>query len=147
MVSSYTHMYLVKSFFIMTQYKFRIRQRSELGSSTLKNIKEQLIKSKLNLTKEILENILNEQKLKIENGRFEEDDIILFNNQIWFFKNGHKSVTWYPTLHFVHKYPDLFPKSVTDKHAVLFILNGADVMAPGILPDLSSDTLQLGSIV
>ena len=37
-----------------------------------------------------------------------------------------------PTLRLLHKYPDLLPRMQADKGAIKFILNGADVMCPGL---------------
>jgi PUA domain protein len=51
------------------------------------------------------------------------DEILFFNCF-----NGH----WMPTLLLLHKYPDMMTKVQVDKGAIKFILNGADIMCPGL---------------
>jgi len=71
----------------------------------------------------------------------EEDDKYYVNKELLFFKREGKFV---PTIRFLLK--NLFlPKVVVDMGAVKFVVNGADVMRPGIVrvdPDL-----QVGSLV
>ena len=90
--------------------------------------------------------IFKNKDYPIKSGKMESKEILLFKGQIWFFK-VHKKEKYLPTLHFVHKFPSVLPAIYTDKMAVSFILNGADVMAPGILADLSDMNVKIGDVV
>jgi len=52
-----------------------------------------------------------------------------------------------PTLRLLHKYPCLLPKIQIDKGGIKFILNGANVMCPGLtspggkMEDLAVDSI------
>lgn len=43
-----------------------------------------------------------------------------------------KGEPYVPTLRVVHKYPGLMPRVTVDKGAIRFVLNGANVKAPGL---------------
>jgi PUA domain protein len=58
----------------------------------------------------------------------QEDDLLVVDGVKAFFKHG----LWVPTLHALLKFPDLLPKLTVDKGAIKFVVNGADIMRPGI---------------
>ena len=69
----------------------------------------------------------------------EKEHLYLIDNEPLFLKTAHKDVGEYivPTLFLIHKSPKgrllpQFPKAVVDVGAVKHIVNGADVMRPGI---------------
>jgi len=55
--------------------------------------------------------------------------LFVCENQVLFFEND-KIVS--PTLKLLHRYPCLLPKMQIDKGGIKYILNGANVMAPGL---------------
>ena len=55
--------------------------------------------------------------------------MIICESDILFFENDKRVA---PTLRVLHKYPCLLPKMQVDKGGIKFILNGANVMAPGL---------------
>ncbi len=83
--------------------------------------------------KELVEYISSEFSINIDLGKSDsvvrQDDILLINNRPLFFYHEGKL---YPTLRFVLERG--WPKKIiVDMPAVRFIINGADVMRPGIV--------------
>jgi|AntAceMinimDraft_9_1070365.scaffolds.fasta_scaffold125274_1 PUA domain protein len=60
---------------------------------------------------------------------FLDDSILFVDNVPSFFQIGD---SWVPTLHLLMKYVDLLPSVTVDKGAIKFVINGADIMRPGI---------------
>lgn len=60
----------------------------------------------------------------------QDNDLLLVDGVKAFFM--HEQL-WVPTLHVLLKHPDLLPKLTVDKGAIKFVVNGADVMRPGIV--------------
>jgi PUA domain protein len=60
----------------------------------------------------------------------EEDGLLLVQAKPCFFQVAD---TWYPTLHVLLDNPKLLPQVVVDKGAIRFVVNGADIMRPGIV--------------
>jgi len=60
----------------------------------------------------------------------QEDDVLLVDNVVSFFYVGD---FWVPSLHALLKYTGLLPKVVVDKGAIKFVVNGADIMRPGVV--------------
>lgn len=58
-----------------------------------------------------------------------DDDILYVNNDSCFIK---KYEVWFPSLKLLLKKTDLLPKLVVDMGAVKFVVNGADIMRPGV---------------
>jgi PUA domain protein len=61
---------------------------------------------------------------------FEDDAVLFVDNIPCFFQTG---TSWIPTLHLILKMPDLIPSVTVDKGAIKFVINGADIMRPGIV--------------
>lgn len=57
-------------------------------------------------------------------------DLIQVEREVLFFSKEKYIV---PHLKLLHRYPDMLPKQVVDVGAVGPLLNGSDVMAPGLL--------------
>jgi PUA domain protein len=60
----------------------------------------------------------------------EDDGLLLVKGKPYFFSIDNE---WYPTLHLLLENPTLLPKVVVDKGAIRFVVNGADIMRPGIV--------------
>lgn len=60
---------------------------------------------------------------------FEDSGILFIDNVPSFFKSNS---SWVPTLHLILKFPNLLPTVTVDKGAIRFVVNGADIMRPGI---------------
>ncbi|USN45115.1 MAG: RNA-binding protein [Candidatus Woesearchaeota archaeon] len=58
------------------------------------------------------------------------DDRITINEKSAFFQAEN---LWYPTLWLVSSYALSLPRVIVDKGAIRFVVNGADVMRPGIV--------------
>ena len=43
-----------------------------------------------------------------------------------------RSGPFIPTLHLLHRYPDILPKYRVDRGAIRFVLSGANIMSPGL---------------
>ncbi|MCK5282906.1 MAG: DUF1947 domain-containing protein [Nanoarchaeota archaeon] len=79
------------------------------------------------------------------NFEFSKGDIVEFietdynvlksNNEVLFF---YLENDIYPSLKFVLKHPDCLKKIVVDMGAVKFVVNGADIMRPGVV-DIDND--------
>lgn len=81
--------------------------------------------------KELIKNLPLAEKFIEKKSQVVQDDIfLLVNNKILFFKDGNR---WIPTLHVLLGDVDLLPKVVVDKGAIRFVVNGADIMRPGIV--------------
>lgn len=72
---------------------------------------------------------------------FQNNNILVVDNIPSFFNIDD---VWVPTLHLLLKYTSLLPKVVVDKGAIKFVVNGADIMRPGIT---SSDSFQKGDFI
>ncbi|KAL2915095.1 translation machinery-associated protein 20 [Polyrhizophydium stewartii] len=74
-------------------------------------------------------------------------NIVSVNGRYLFFNSFDGP--FFPTLHVLHKYPDIMPKVQVDRGAIKFVLKAADIMCPGVtspggrLPDenLPCDTI------
>ncbi|KAJ2712794.1 Malignant T-cell-amplified sequence 1 [Coemansia spiralis] len=52
------------------------------------------------------------------------------DDEILFFQHFDDPIT--PTLHLLHKYPDILPHVQVDRGAIKFVLSGANIMCPGL---------------
>ena len=59
----------------------------------------------------------------------QEDNLLVIDGINAYFLHAD---VWVPTLHLLVKYPDTLPKLTVDKGAIKFVVNGADIMRPGI---------------
>ncbi len=72
---------------------------------------------------------------------FEKDTILFVEKKPLFFKKDER---WIPTLHLLLERIDFLPRVIVDKGAIRFVVNGADVMRPGIV---QADAFAKGAIV
>ncbi|KAI3660586.1 hypothetical protein MP638_000126 [Amoeboaphelidium occidentale] len=56
---------------------------------------------------------------------------------------------WMPSLRLLHKYPNMLTKVQVDKGAIKFVMNGADIMCPGLTSKggILNDDIKEGTIV
>ncbi len=82
-------------------------------------------------------------KVKLEEGILDTGDhIILYEGEIIFFEEEDRLL---PTLHAILRGVILIPTVTVDMGAVRFVVNGADIMRPGITK--VSDGIKQGSVV
>lgn len=87
---------------------------------------------------------LNEQlpvELSKKDVVVETDNVLLVNDTMYFFRFDDE---WVPAIPLLLEQPDLLPRLVVDMGAIRFVVNGADIMRPGIveIPDV-----EVGSFV
>jgi PUA-domain protein len=70
-----------------------------------------------------------------------DDDVLFVDKEMCFI---HKDGSWFPTVKLLLKKPFILPKVVVDMGAVKFVVNGADIMRPGIR---LCDTFEKGAFV
>ncbi|KAJ2785599.1 Malignant T-cell-amplified sequence 1 [Coemansia javaensis] len=76
--------------------------------------------------------------------------IVLYavGDDILFFQHFDDPVT--PTLHLLHRFPDILPQVQVDRGAIKFVLSGANIMCPGLTSPgarLPADNLPEGTVV
>lgn len=82
-------------------------------------------------------------KVRFERGILDTDDrVLLLNEHIIFFEEKDKI---YPTLRAILEGIIDLPKITVDMGAVRYVVNGADIMRPGVTA--IDDTVRMGSIV
>eukprot|EP01132_Coremiostelium_polycephalum_P002258 gene2258-2781_t len=57
-------------------------------------------------------------------------NLILVNNEVIFF--NEREGPYYPTIRFLHKYPNILPHLQVDRGAIKFVLQGANIMCRGL---------------
>lgn len=72
---------------------------------------------------------------------FEKDGLLFIQKKPFFFS---KDAKWFPTLHLLLDRPNLLPSVTVDKGAIRFVVNGADIMRPGIT---AAQSAQKGDVV
>ncbi|OAG31959.1 hypothetical protein NEDG_00434 [Nematocida displodere] len=100
---------------------FTVSSKNKLSNSTIKQIKAQF-----------------DTDLSILLGKEESLEIVKFSNKVqYIFRNGIPiflvEEKYVPTLKCVHIAPEIVKKVVVDVGAIKHLINGADVMAPGLL--------------
>ncbi|MEN2500144.1 MAG: Malignant T-cell-amplified sequence 1 [Marteilia pararefringens] len=119
-----------------------VKQMTSMNSNTTKAIKSSIVEQNPYLA-EFIEQLfsltLNDKPVDVRKAKFNDSiEVLVFNEQIWFYR-PEKNAPFLPTLHFAHRFPQIFPQLQTDDNAAGFILNGADVMARGIHKITDSD--------
>jgi malignant T-cell-amplified sequence len=114
-----------------------IVSKNFIKSSAIRNIKSDInsfYKDNDCEIKELLELIKEPNLIKWYDFNYffskEKINIICSNGIIFFQIDGGK---FYPHLKILHMFPNILPKVQIDKGAIKYILQGADIMAPGIL--------------
>ena len=70
-----------------------------------------------------------EQFMTKKSSVFQDGEVLFVDGIPSFFRLDS---SWVPTLHLMMKFPDLIPSVTVDKGAIKFVVNGADIMRPGI---------------
>lgn len=117
-----------------------ISGHSAMKSSAQRNVREKLIEQMPAITEYILDLLPKKEKgLSVRCG----GSITLVANQSGdplFFQ--FRTNAFMPALRILHKYPMLLPVYRVDKGAIRHVINGADIMAPGVRgcdPDVERD--------
>ncbi|BFZ61838.1 translation machinery-associated protein 20 [Saitoella coloradoensis] len=107
-----------------------IAGRTQVKSSVVRNIRTKLVQDYPGL-EPVLDEILP-KKGALTLIKCREHISILTNQdkEILFFQ--HYDDAFHPHLRLVHKYPNAFPTLRVDRGAIKFVLNGADIMCPGL---------------
>ena len=96
--------------------------RKQIRKKEVKELNEELEKEY------DIEEIIN-KKSKVELEKTDSGEYIIVENEIDFFKINNK---WIPTLRFTLR-KNILKKVTVDMGAVKFVVNGADIMRPGIV--------------
>ncbi|OIR58132.1 MAG: translation machinery-associated protein 20 [Amphiamblys sp. WSBS2006] len=67
------------------------------------------------------------------------------DNQVCLLQTGHGH--YVPLLRLVHEHPNILPRIFVDDGAIGRVINGANVMCPGILPDEETCAVKKGDVV
>uniref|UniRef100_A0A0N5AYW4 PUA domain-containing protein n=1 Tax=Syphacia muris TaxID=451379 RepID=A0A0N5AYW4_9BILA len=110
-------------------------KESIIGSQQLKSSVQKGIRQKIVEQFPLLENYIEEILPKKENFKLVKckDHIELIvdaNDAVTFIKT--RDTGYIPTLRLLHKYPFIMPHQQVDKGAIKFVLNGSQIMCPGL---------------
>ena len=72
---------------------------------------------------------LASQVMTKKSNVFRDDNKLFVNNRLYFM---YDDGIWYPSLKLLINNPTLLPSVTVDKGAIKFVVNGADIMRPGI---------------
>ena len=86
--------------------------------------------SKSDIKQFIRENPVGEKVMSKKSKVYEDNNVLFIDEIPAFFREG--KTIWIPTLHLILKFDNLLPKVFVDKGAIKFVVNGADIMRPGI---------------
>ncbi|CEF65090.1 Malignant T-cell-amplified sequence 1 [Strongyloides ratti] len=105
------------------------------GSQQLKNSVQKGIKAKIIDAMPEVEKIVDDIFPKKENFKLVKlkdhvELIVGHTGDVLFIK--HRDYNYIPTLRLLHKYPFILPHQQVDKGAIKFILNGSNIMCPGL---------------
>jgi len=104
----------------------KIKKRHPLKDKDSK----ELINRIRELYPKIYEKIINGNDIQIEYLLIDNIEIYAINKEPILIKT--KEINFFPTINILNKFKNLLPRVVVDSGAVPHIVNGADVMAPGI---------------
>uniref|UniRef100_A0A1I7ZWI6 PUA domain-containing protein n=1 Tax=Steinernema glaseri TaxID=37863 RepID=A0A1I7ZWI6_9BILA len=114
----------------------KFEEREDItGSQQLKSSVQKGIRNKLIEQYPHLEDVMNEILPKKENFKLIKcrDHVELIaghDGTVLFVK--HRDLPYIPTLRLLHKYPFILPHQQVDKGAIKFVLNGSQIMCPGL---------------
>jgi len=107
-----------------------ISGHSQVKTSVQRNIRKKILTEYPSLTQEI-ETLLPKKtplyELKWSPGHV---SLVVVNGEILFF--NIRDGQYLPTLRVLQKYPDLLPKVQVDRGAIKYVLQGAQIMCPGL---------------
>ncbi|TKR67714.1 hypothetical protein L596_023822 [Steinernema carpocapsae] len=102
----------------------------QLKTSVQKGIRNKLIEQFPNL-EEVMNDILpKKENFKLIKCKDHMELIAGHDGTVLFVK--HRDLPYIPTLRLLHKYPFILPHQQVDKGAIKFVLNGSQIMCPGL---------------
>uniref|UniRef100_A0AC35GJZ6 PUA domain-containing protein n=1 Tax=Panagrolaimus sp. PS1159 TaxID=55785 RepID=A0AC35GJZ6_9BILA len=119
----------------------------QLKSSVQKGIRTKLVEQFHGLDAHIEEILPKKENFRLIKGKDHLEFIAAPNGEILFVK--HRDYPYFPTLQLLHKYPFLLPHQQVDKGAIKFVLNGSNIMCPGLTSPGAkmTDGIEKGSLV
>uniref|UniRef100_A0AC35TKL8 PUA domain-containing protein n=1 Tax=Rhabditophanes sp. KR3021 TaxID=114890 RepID=A0AC35TKL8_9BILA len=105
------------------------------ASTQLKNSVQKGIKAKICESCPGAETVIDEifpkkENFKIVKCKDHVELVVGFTGEVLFIK--HRDYPYFPHLHLLHKYPFLLPHQQVDKGAIKHVLNGSNIMCPGL---------------
>lgn len=107
-----------------------ITGNQQLKSSVQRGIKTKLVEQFPELEAFIEEILPKKDNFKVIKGKDHLELITDVNGVVQFVK--HRNYPYFPTLKLLHKYPVILPHQRVDKGAIKFVLNGSNIMCPGL---------------
>ncbi|EAL71479.1 hypothetical protein DDB_G0271910 [Dictyostelium discoideum AX4] len=102
---------------------------NQIKSSLQRNIKNSILAQYPKL-KDIEEDVFPKKVPIVQVKCQNHINLVLINNEVLFF--NEREGPYYPTLRFLHKYPNILPHVQVDKGAIKFVLQGANIMCRGL---------------
>ncbi|EGC30209.1 hypothetical protein DICPUDRAFT_99608 [Dictyostelium purpureum] len=102
---------------------------NQIKSSLQRNIKNSIL-TQYPKIKEFQEDVFPNKVPIVQVKCQNHVNLVLVNNEVIFF--NEREGPYYPTLRFLHKYPDILPHVQVDKGAIRFVLQGANIMCKGL---------------
>ncbi|KAK0418214.1 hypothetical protein QR680_013436 [Steinernema hermaphroditum] len=130
------HGYVEESTNIFGMMFKKFDERDDItGSQQLKSSVQKGIRNKLIEQYPHLDDVMNEILPKKENFKLikckEHVELIAgHDGSVLFVK--HRDLPYIPTLRLLHKYPFILPHQQVDKGAIKFVMNGSQIMCPGL---------------
>ncbi|KAJ2360532.1 translation machinery-associated protein 20 [Coemansia sp. RSA 2610] len=121
--------------------------KTQVKASAVRGIRSKLLEQFPKLEPHIDE-ILPKKATLVQIKCRERIVLYAMNNEILFFQHFDDPLT--PTLHLLHRYPDILPHVQVDRGAIKFVLSGANIMCPGLTSPgarLPAENLPEGTIV
>uniref|UniRef100_A0A6B2LLS0 PUA domain-containing protein n=1 Tax=Arcella intermedia TaxID=1963864 RepID=A0A6B2LLS0_9EUKA len=109
--------------------KESVSQQGQLKSSQVRGVKNSIVEQYPLLEPYIDDIIPKKFPLKTAKSNTVRSTLYVINDEIIFFE---REGTIIPTLATIHKYPFLLKKVRVDQGAIKFVLQGANVMCPGL---------------
>jgi PUA domain protein len=102
--------------------------QSQMKTSAVRKVKAAIVESYPTLAADL--DIIFPKNAPIMASKGEHrTEFIAAAGRAWFFQlDGGQ---WLPTLHTLHRWPDLLPHMRVDKGAIRFVMKGSHIMAPG----------------
>lgn len=124
-----------------------ITGQQQLKGSVQKQIRAKLIEQFPPLESVMEEILPKKENFKIIKGRDHLELVANANDTVLFVK--HRNYPYFPTLKLLHKYPFILPHQQVDKGAIKFVLNGSNIMCPGLTSPGAKlkEGIEKGSIV
>ncbi|ODQ66488.1 translation machinery-associated protein 20 [Nadsonia fulvescens var. elongata DSM 6958] len=125
-----------------------VHSRSNIKSSVQRGLKAKLIEQFPGL-ESVIEEAMPKKSQMVQIKCSDKVTLYSINSEVLFFQSFDDPLV--PTIKFVHKYPEAFPRVKVDRGAIKFVLSGANIMCPGLtspgasLPE--SPGLDVGAVV